>query len=99
MHTGENEQGLRKIIDLTRLISVVVLLLHFYYVCYRLFEQWQLSSPLTDNLLKNVERTGLFQPFIKAKLIALVFLAISLIGVRGKKDEKASTKKSAYYIG
>jgi hypothetical protein len=31
MNTGENEQGLRKIIDLTRMISTVVLLLHFYF--------------------------------------------------------------------
>jgi len=29
--TGENEQGLRKIIDLTRFASIFILLLHFYY--------------------------------------------------------------------
>ena len=34
MNTGENEQGLRKIIDMTRLISIVLLALHFYYYCY-----------------------------------------------------------------
>ncbi|WP_143313447.1 YWFCY domain-containing protein, partial [Cnuella takakiae] len=38
--TGENEQALRKILDLTRLVSVAVLLLHFYYTCYLLFQQW-----------------------------------------------------------
>jgi hypothetical protein len=32
--TGENEQDLRKIMDLTRFLSVVLLLLHFYYSCY-----------------------------------------------------------------
>ncbi|WP_216820786.1 YWFCY domain-containing protein, partial [Cnuella takakiae] len=38
--TGENEQALRKILDLTHLASVAVLLLHFYYTCYLLFQQW-----------------------------------------------------------
>ncbi|MEI9911582.1 MAG: YWFCY domain-containing protein [Bacteroidota bacterium] len=29
MSTGENEQGLRKITDMTRLMSIVILALHF----------------------------------------------------------------------
>ncbi len=85
--------------DLTRLISVVVLLLHFYYECYGLFVHWQLRRELTDNLLKNVARTGLFQPFLKAKLIALLFLVISLVGVRGRKDQKVKSKAVLIYIG
>ncbi len=47
MMTGENEQGLRKILDMTRMMSVAILLLHFYYYCYRVFEQWQLTTTLT----------------------------------------------------
>ena len=34
MQTGESEQGLRKILDMTRLISIVMLGIHFYYYCY-----------------------------------------------------------------
>jgi hypothetical protein len=34
INTGENEQGLRSIIDLTRMISIVLLFLHFYFFCY-----------------------------------------------------------------
>jgi len=30
MQTVENEQGLRKILDMTRLISIVLLILHFH---------------------------------------------------------------------
>lgn len=33
-NTEENEQGLRKIIDMTRLINIVVLSVHFYYCCF-----------------------------------------------------------------
>ena len=52
MNTGENEQGLRKILDMTRQISIVILALHFYYYCYRAFESWGLMSILTDRLAK-----------------------------------------------
>lgn len=37
MSTGENEQGLRKILDMTRLMSIVMLGQHFYYYCYKAF--------------------------------------------------------------
>ncbi|TDH28083.1 hypothetical protein EXU57_06380 [Segetibacter sp. 3557_3] len=90
MHTGENEQGLRKIMDMTRLISLVVLVLHFYYYFYSVFAHWQLTSMLTDRLLINIRNTGLFISFNKSKIISLIFLIISLIGARGRKDEKLS---------
>ena len=67
MITGENEHGLRKVLDLTRLMSIVVLLLHFYYVGYDAFSQWQLTSKFTDRILSNIDKTGLFQPFHKAR--------------------------------
>lgn len=31
MQTGENEQALRKIMDMTRLISIISLFMNFYY--------------------------------------------------------------------
>ena len=98
MNTGENEQGLRKIIDLTRLVSITILILHCYYYCYRAFDDWQLTSIITDRILKNIAQAGLFQNFNKAKLIALGFLMISLIGATGKKEEKLSHKTGFIYI-
>jgi hypothetical protein len=99
MQTGENEQGLRKIVDLTRWISIALLLLHFYYQCYGAFRHWNIQSSITDSLLRNVERTGLFSAFVKAKLFALLFLSISTIGARGKKDERTTIKSVLLYIG
>src|SRR5665647_3152058 len=98
MQTGENEQGLRKIVDLTRMISIAILLIHFYYYCYGAFKQWQFSSQITDRLLRNVFNTGLFSSFNKSKLIALAILLISLLGARGKKDEKANYKMAFAYL-
>ncbi len=98
MQTGENEQGLRKIMDLTRIISVTVLLLHFYFTCYKAFLDWHLTNKITDRLLQNIAHTGLFANFQKAKLIALGFLAISMIGIKGRKDEKITFKKALMYF-
>ncbi|MDB5199175.1 MAG: type secretory pathway, VirD4 component [Chitinophagaceae bacterium] len=98
MQTGENEQGLRKILDLTRMISISVLLIHFYYCCYAAFNEWQLRSEITDRLLQNIFNTGMFSSFNKSKLIALLFLIISLIGAKGKKNDKLNYKTSFAYI-
>ncbi|WEK21316.1 MAG: conjugal transfer protein MobC [Candidatus Pedobacter colombiensis] len=98
LQTGENEQALRKIMDFTRLISVVVLLLHCYYFCYAAFKLWGLSMPFTDTILGNIYKTGLFSTFHKSKLIALGMLVISLIGAKGKKDEKLNYKTAFAYI-
>jgi len=98
MQTGENEQAMRKILDMTRLISIVILVLHFYYYCYAAFQEWGMSSALSDRLLGNIYRTGLFEGFHKSKLIALVFLFISLLGARGRKNEKLNHKTAFAYI-
>lgn len=96
--TGENEQGLRKIIDLTRFASIFILLLHFYYFCYRAFEQWEITSTITDRLMKNISHTGLFNGVFTSKLIAVGLLIISLLGAQGKKDEKINKKSIAAYL-
>lgn len=88
MSTGENEQALRKILDMSRLISLVLLLLHLYFYQYAAFQTWGLASPFSDRLLENIYHTGLFQHFHLSKALALGFLAISLLGARGRKDEK-----------
>jgi hypothetical protein len=98
MQTGENEQALRQILDMTRLISIVVLGLHFYYFCYGGFIHWHLTARLSDNLMANISNTGLFSNFYKSKLIALGFLCISLLGSRGRKDEKQNFKSAFAYI-
>jgi hypothetical protein len=98
MQTGENDQGLRKILDLTRMMSIAVLLLHFYYYCYQTFKQSEIRSDITDRLLQNIFNTGLFSNFQKSKLIALVILAISLFGTGGRKDEKLGLKSAFAYI-
>lgn len=98
MQTGENEQALRKILDMTRLMSLCILAIHFYYYGYEAFKKWNLVSSLTNNILSNIYHTGLFQNFSRSKLLALILLFISLLGAKGRKDEKLSPKKAVRYI-
>ncbi|MDB5112435.1 MAG: conjugal transfer protein TraG [Mucilaginibacter sp.] len=98
MHTGEDTQGLRKIIDFTRLISIFILAIHFYICCYQAFARWHWTASITDRIISNIAKTGLFSNWWKPKLAALLCLAISLVGVKGKKDEKINYKSITAYL-
>lgn len=60
--------------------------------------EWHWVAPISDRILGNIVRTGLFSSFHKSKLIALGFLGIALIGVKGKKDEKQNFKTAGIYL-
>lgn len=84
--TGENDNDLRKVLDLTRLLSVGLLLLHIYFTCYAAFKNWQLTSAFTYRIIHQISNAGLFANFHYVKLLSLLFLAVGLMGVQGKKD-------------
>ncbi len=98
MQTGEDTQGLRKIIDFTRLISLFILSIHFYISCYIAFQQWGWTAEITNRIVMNISKTGLFIGMLKPKLAALLFLVISLVGIKGKKDEKISYRSITAYL-
>jgi hypothetical protein len=101
MQTGENIQGLRKIIDFTRLLSIAILVIHFYVVCYTGFREWHFTTPFLDHIIQKTinplptgDKGNLF-----LKSIALLLLIISLVGAEGKKDEKLQWQTPLVYIG
>jgi hypothetical protein len=98
MQTGENEQALRKIADMSRFIAITILMLHFYFYCYGTFVEWKLTVPFTDKLIRQISNTGLFSRFNYSKYWALLILIISLMGVKGKKDDKLSYKPGFAYL-
>ncbi|MEE1947249.1 conjugal transfer protein MobC [Pedobacter sp. KR3-3] len=98
MNTGENAEALRKIIDLTRKCSIILLCLHFYVYCYAAFEAWGLTHDIGRQLLINIGHTGLFSRFWISKAAALTLLVISLIGAKGKKDEKLRLPTALRYL-
>ncbi len=98
MNTGEDIQGLRKTIDFTRLISIVILSIHFYLSCYQAFHDWGWTAEITDRIVSNIVKTGLFNNIFRPKLAALLFLVISLIGAKGKKDEQIKLTTIITYL-
>ncbi|PWS33356.1 conjugal transfer protein MobC [Pedobacter paludis] len=98
MNTGEDTQGLRKIADFSRLISLFILVLHFYLSCYSAFEAWGLKTGITDRMIANLARLSWMQGILKPKLASLLFLAVSLLGVKGRKDEKARQDSIKVYL-
>jgi hypothetical protein len=97
-NTGENEQALRKIIDLIRLLSIVILLFHFYFFLHRALQNSGLTSEFIDTIINALRNTGLFQSVYQTKLLVLGLLVISLIGAKGKKDEKITIATTALFI-
>lgn len=98
MQTGENEQALRKIIDLTRICSMVLLTMHVYFYCHQALNQWGYSHTFIDRIMVNTWSTGLFNSIWTSKLLSLLLLIVSLIGAQGKKDEKISLSLSMGFI-
>jgi hypothetical protein len=99
MQTGENEHGLRRIIDFTRLLSLVILTIHFYITCYAAFQLWHLTAPIVVRIIGNFAQIPVFKNRLAAKAAALFLLAVSLIGCRGRKEEKIRLKTALSYIG
>jgi hypothetical protein len=98
MRTGESEMGLKKIMDMTRMISIVILLLHFYVACYSIFRASGWTHPIGDRVLDNLGRTGLFSSFHRAKWISLGLLTLSLLGTTGRKGESFNYRTAIAYI-
>ncbi|GAA4203277.1 conjugal transfer protein MobC [Pedobacter jeongneungensis] len=98
MNTGEDTQGLRKIMDFSRLISIFILVVHFYLCCYAAFVHWGFTAGITDRIMAHLSRLSWLNGILWPKLCALLFLAVSLLGVRGKKDEKAVAENISVYL-
>ena len=98
MNTGENEQGLRKITDFTRLLSIAILTIHFYLFCHQAFVQLDLTARITDRILENFSKMPIFGSALSSRIAALILLIISLVGAKGKKNEKIQKKLIVIYI-
>jgi len=98
LQTGENEQALRKIVDLTRWIAIALLLLHFYAIGYSIFKSLGWYHHFIDRIMLTLQRTGIFNNELTCKFLILFFLAISILGAKGKKDEKMMLQRPILYL-
>jgi hypothetical protein len=99
MQTGEDVQGLRKIMDLTRLLSMVILAMHFYIYCYMAFRYWGLSLVWLDRIILQFVTMPMLAGYWQIKGVVLLLLVVSLVGSQGKKSEQQSLKPILLLIG
>ncbi|MDQ1803070.1 conjugal transfer protein MobC [Chryseobacterium sp. CKR4-1] len=92
---GEDDlRGLAKIMAFMRAVSILLVLMHFYWFCYEFFAQREWTLEVIGRILINFNRTtGLFLAPFYTKAFALVLLALSCLGTKGVKNEKITWSK------
>ncbi|MFC3355988.1 conjugal transfer protein MobC [Sphingobacterium zeae] len=82
-------RGLAKIMGFMRAVSVLLVLMNFYWFCYSFFQDQGWTLEVVERILINFQRTsGLFTNSTYSKLFALVLLTLSCLGTKGVKNEK-----------
>ena len=92
---GEDDvRGLAKIMAFMRAVSILLVLMHFYWFCYGFFLERGWTLELINKILGNFQRTAsLFSNTLYSKLFALVLLSLSCLGTKGVKNEKITWAK------
>lgn len=87
-------RGLAKVMEFMRAISILFVVIHVYWFCYKAIREMGINIGVVDKILMNFNRTaGLFSTLITTKVFALIFLALSCLGTQGVKDEKITWNK------
>ena len=92
---GEDDlRGLAKIMAFMRAVSILLVLMHFYWFCYGFFAERGWTLEIIGKILTNFNRTaGLFSHTLFTKIFALLLLALSCLGTKGVKNEKITWAK------
>lgn len=86
-------RGLAKIMAFMRAVSILLVLMNFYWFCYSFFFEQGWTLEIVERILKNFQKTsGLFTNSTYSKLFALILLALSCLGTKGVKNEKIKWK-------
>jgi hypothetical protein len=86
MATGENEQGLRKIFDFLRLLSIIVLLLHFYQLWFYIQNQPIEGNKIFVRIFVAIFSIPVFQNIWYPKVLSLILLMICLVADKKAKN-------------
>lgn len=74
-------------LDMTRVCSITVLTIHFYYYCHDGFSRAGYTLNFIDTIIVNIAGTGIFRTVWVSKGIILSLLGVSLLGVSARKVE------------
>jgi len=92
-------RGLAKIMAFMRAVSILMVLVNFYWFCYSFFHSQGWTLEIIEKILQNFQNTsGLFNNSFNSKLFALILLALSCLGTKGVKNEKIKWKNINVYL-
>ena len=97
---GEDDlRGLAKIMGFMRTVSILLVLMHFYWFCYGLFLKQGWILEIINKILSNFQKTaGLFSHPFYTKVFAIILLTLSCWGTKGVKNEKITRKKINLFL-
>ena len=99
MQQEDDLRGLAKVMEFMRAISIVFVVIHVYWFCYRAFVDAGINIGVVDKILLNFQRTaGLFSNLLVTKVFAVIFLALSCLGTKGVKNQKMTWRKNIYRL-
>lgn len=98
---GEDDQrGLAKIMAFMRAVSILLMLMHFYWYCYSAFAEQGWTLELINKILSNFDRTAkLFSNVLYTKIFSILLLALSCLGTKGVKNENITWFKIYWILG
>jgi len=72
MQQEDDLRGLAKVMEFVRAISIILVIIHIYWFCYRSVYQWNINIGVVDKILLNFNRTtGLFRANASKKIMHL----------------------------
>jgi hypothetical protein len=89
-----NQFSLKGVADLSLCLSIGLLLLHFYYFGYPLFDHFGMTSKPTDRILFHIVNTHLFDTLIRSQVIIILFLGISVLAIQGRKSPRGTLREA-----
>ena len=77
--------------DFLRAVSIILVVMNVYWYCYNAIRLWGVDIGVVDRILMNFNRTaGLFHSILYTKLFAVLLLALSCLGTKGREGREKS---------
>ena len=97
MQQEDDLRGLAKVMEFMRAISIVFVVIHVYWFCYRAFVDAGINIGVVDKILLNFQRTaGLFSNLLVTKVFAIIFLA--MFGHEGREEPEDDLAEDIYRL-
>ncbi|MBS1605459.1 MAG: YWFCY domain-containing protein, partial [Bacteroidetes bacterium] len=95
---NNDKNSTRSISELCLTASVILLPLHIYFYYFPVFTRQGWTTPVTNRLLEQIVKTGLFDNAYYSKGLALFFLLLSVLASPVRRTPSISRKRNAWLL-